>query len=430
MTDELLDPVAEAGECDLVEALACPLPAHVVSEMLGVPVDDRDWLRSLMSDVSALLEQNLRPWERVQAEASEAKVYEYLHHLIDCKRAEPGDDLLSGLVAASDSGDRITQQQIVSTVSHIYGAGFRTTMSLIGNMVHTLMRHPDQLARLRADRSLVPSAVDEVLRLEPPVQVDARYVHADAEIGGQAMPKGHRVLLMLAAANRDPAVVENPDRFDVGRADVPTLAFGSGHPLLPWGGVGPPRGPSGARDAAGPLRHLDAPRRQSSLAAAPGHPQELVQPPRRVLIGLIAAYCCPVKRSRPTRCAGERRTAVQDHHRSGCDRRPVPAAAGAAADGAGAQARIRGLLDLDPLRGLPGCPPGPAAGQSRAGGPRARADLGQLARSGRPPLAALVEPAGPHSHPVAGEPGVHAAPGGAPASLGAGHDRGAARSGG
>ena len=228
MTDELLDPVAEAGECDLVEALACPLPAHVVSEILGVPVDDRDWLRSLMSDVSALLEQNLRPWERVQAEALEAKVYEYLHHLIDCKRAEPGDDLLSGLVAASDSGDRIAQQQIVSTVSHIYGAGFRTTMSLIGNMVLALMRHPDQLARLRADRSLVPSAVDEVLRMEPPVQVDARYVRADAEIGGQAMPKGHRVLLMLAAANRDPVAVEDPDRFDVGRADMPTLAFGSG----------------------------------------------------------------------------------------------------------------------------------------------------------------------------------------------------------
>ena len=91
-------------------------------------------------------------------------------------------------------------------------------MNLIGNMVHTLMRHPDQLARLRADRSLVPSAVDEVLRFEPPVQIDGRYVRAEIEIGGHALPKGHGVLTLLGAANRDPAVVDDPERFDVGRS--------------------------------------------------------------------------------------------------------------------------------------------------------------------------------------------------------------------
>ncbi|MYE75104.1 MAG: cytochrome P450, partial [Acidimicrobiaceae bacterium] len=110
----------------------------------------------------------------------------------------------------------------------IYAAGFETTMNLIGNMVHTLMRHPDQLARLRADRSLVPSAVDEVLRFEPPVQIDGRYVRADTEIGGHAIPQGHGVLTLLGAANRDPAAVDDPDRFDVGRSEVPMLSFGSG----------------------------------------------------------------------------------------------------------------------------------------------------------------------------------------------------------
>ncbi|MYI14569.1 MAG: cytochrome P450, partial [Acidimicrobiaceae bacterium] len=109
-----------------------------------------------------------------------------------------------------------------------YAAGFETTMNLIGNMVHTLMRHPDQLARLRADRSLVPSAVDEVLRFEPPVQIDGRYARADIEIGGRLIPQGHGVLTLLGAANRDPAVVEDPDRFDVGRSEVPMLSFGSG----------------------------------------------------------------------------------------------------------------------------------------------------------------------------------------------------------
>ena len=228
MTDELLDPIAEAGECDLIDALAFPLPANVISELVGVPVADRDWLRPLVSDLAATLEPNRQPGETERAEAASAKVSEYLNDLIDRRRAEPADDLLSGLIAASDGQDRLTQPEVVATVSLIYAAGFETTMNLIGNIVHTLTRHPDQLARLRADRSLVPSAVDEVLRFEPPVQIDGRYVRADTEIGGHAIPQGHGVLTLLGAANRDPAAVQDPDRFDVGRADVPMLAFGSG----------------------------------------------------------------------------------------------------------------------------------------------------------------------------------------------------------
>ena len=228
MTDELLDPVAEAGECDLIEALAFPLPANVISELLGVPVDDRDWLRPIVSDLAATLEPNRQPGEVERAAVSGAKLNEYLDDLIDRRRARPADDLLSGLIAASDGEDRLTQQEVATTVSLIYAAGFETTMNLIGNMVHTLMRHPDQLARLRADRSLVPSALDEVLRFEPPVQIDGRYVRAEIEIGGHALPKGHGVLTLLGAANRDPAAVDDPDRFDVGRSEVPMLSFGSG----------------------------------------------------------------------------------------------------------------------------------------------------------------------------------------------------------
>ena len=228
MTDELLDPVAEAGECDLIEALAFPLPANVISELLGVPVDDRDWLRPIVSDLAATLEPNRQPGEVERAAVSGAKLNGYLDDLIDRRRARPADDLLSGLIAASDGEDRLTQQEVATTVSLIYAAGFETTMNLIGNMVHTLMRHPDQLARLRADRSLVPSALDEVLRFEPPVQIDGRYVRAEIEIGGHALPKGHGVLTLLGAANRDPAVVDDPERFDVGRSEVPMLSFGSG----------------------------------------------------------------------------------------------------------------------------------------------------------------------------------------------------------
>ena len=228
MTEELLAPMAEAGECDLIDALAFPLPANVISELVGVPVSDRDWLRPLVSDLAATLEPTRQPGEAERAEAASAKVNQYLHELIDDRRADPADDLLSGLIAASDGEDRLTQPEVAVTVSLIYAAGFETTMNLIGNMVHTLMRHPDQLARLRADRSLVPSAVDEVLRFEPPVQLDGRYVRADTEIGGHTIPQGHGVLTLLGAANRDPAAVEDPDRFDVGRTGVPMLSFGSG----------------------------------------------------------------------------------------------------------------------------------------------------------------------------------------------------------
>ena len=228
MTEELLDAVAEAGECDLIDKLAFPLPANVISELVGVPVADRDWLRPLVSDLAATLEPNRRPGEAERAEAASIKVNQYLNDLIDRRRAEPADDLLSGLIAASDGEDRLSQPEVAVTVSLIYAAGFETTMNLIGNMVHTLMRHPDQLARLRADRSLVPSAVDEVLRFEPPVQIDGRFVRADTEIGGHLIPQGHGVLTLLGAANRDPAAIDDPDRFDVGRSEVPMLSFGSG----------------------------------------------------------------------------------------------------------------------------------------------------------------------------------------------------------
>ena len=228
MTEELIDAMAEARECDLIDALAFPLPANVISELVGVPVSDRDWLRPLVSDLAATLEPTRQPGEAERAEAASVQVTQYLNDLIDRRRAEPADDLLSGLIAASDGEDRLTQPEVAVTVSLIYAAGFETTMNLIGNMVHTLMRHPDQLARLRADRSLVPSAVDEVLRFEPPVQLDGRYVRADTEIGGHAIEQGQGVLMLLGAANRDPAAVDDPDRFDVGRSDVPMLSFGSG----------------------------------------------------------------------------------------------------------------------------------------------------------------------------------------------------------
>ncbi len=228
MAAELLDGLAADVGGDIVEKLAFPLPANVISELVGVPRADRDWLRPLVSDLAATLEPNTSEEVLERADASGRKVAEYFDDLINRRRTEPGDDLLSGLIAASDGNDRLTQAEIGSTVSLIYAAGFETTSNLIGNIVYTLIRHPEELTRLRADRSLVPGTVDEVLRFEPPVQVDARYSFTDVELGGRVIEKGSMVLLLLGAANRDPDVIDQPDRFDIGRSEVPLLSFGSG----------------------------------------------------------------------------------------------------------------------------------------------------------------------------------------------------------
>ena len=228
MTTELLDDLAASGGGDLMARLAFPLPANVISELVGIPRNDRDWLRPLILDLAATLEPGRGAAEAERAKVSRDKVREYLHELIDRRRAEPADDLLSGLIAAADGEDRLTVGEMVMTVILIYGAGFETTTNLIGNMVHTLLRNPEQLARLRADPSLVSAAVEEVLRFEPPVHVDSRYAFADVEIAGHLVRKGFVVMTLLGAANRDPAVTDDPDRFDVGRSEIPLLSFSSG----------------------------------------------------------------------------------------------------------------------------------------------------------------------------------------------------------
>ncbi len=227
-SSELLDDLAATGGGDLMARLAFPLPANVISELVGIPRSERDWLRPLILDLAATLEPGRGPEEAERAKASRDKVRDYLYELIDRRRAEPADDLLSGLIAVADGEDRLSVGEMVMSVILIYGAGFETTTNLIGNMVHTLLRNPEQLDRLRADPSLVPAAVEEVLRFEPPVQVDSRYAFEDVEVAGHLVRKGFVVMTLLGAANRDPAVVDDPDRFDVARGEIPLLSFSSG----------------------------------------------------------------------------------------------------------------------------------------------------------------------------------------------------------
>ena len=228
LAGEMLERLARTGGGDLITELAHPLAADVIGELVGVPREDRDWLRPLIIEMTAALEPNRRLDDAQRAKEARRQARGYIGELVDRRQAEPGDDLLSALIETTDGDDRLTAEEVAATVSLVYGAGFETTASLIGSIVHTLLRWPAQLDHLRSDRSLVPAAVEEVLRFEPPVQVDGRRAFADVEVDGTVIGAGHSVLMLLGAANRDPDVVDDPDLFDVARGECPLLSFGAG----------------------------------------------------------------------------------------------------------------------------------------------------------------------------------------------------------
>ncbi|MFJ3877745.1 cytochrome P450 [Streptomyces sp. NPDC090077] len=225
ITDELLDAMEANGarRADLVEAFAFPLPMTVICELLGVPALDRDAFRGWSNEAVA----------RTSAEA-EAAAYEemtrYLTVLIDAKRAEPGDDLLSAMIHAVDEGgDRLSPSELIGMCVLLLIAGHETTVNMIGNGMRALFAHPEQLADLRADLGLLEGAVEEMLRYDGPVETSTeRLALEDVEMGGVVIPKGSVVLIGMADADRDPARFEDPDRFDIRRDARGHIAFGHG----------------------------------------------------------------------------------------------------------------------------------------------------------------------------------------------------------
>jgi hypothetical protein len=228
MTASVLDDLASAGGGDVLDLLGFPLPARVIGELVGVPPADRDRFRSLVRTAATALEPGTADDELERAAESMGEMEEYFRALIARRRDEPADDLVSLLIAARDDEDRLTEDEMVITLILISAAGFETTTNLIGNGLLSLLRHPGELARLRADRSLVPAAVEEMLRFESPVQVDARQELEDADVGGVPIPAGSWAITFLGAANRDPAVFDDPESFRVVERDTPVLSFASG----------------------------------------------------------------------------------------------------------------------------------------------------------------------------------------------------------
>jgi len=236
VTEELLDRVAPRGEMDLIEDLALPVPATLICEMLGVPVGDRDTFTEWTADAThglALRRGHAPPELVARVEKARSGLAGYFNRLIDERRGQRSDDLLGALIAAEEEGDRLGPEELLIQSIGLLVAGFETTIGLIGNGLTTLIRNPEQLARLREEPELIESAVEECLRYSGPITWTVRILHAPAEFGGYEFETDEEVAVGLAAANRDPAHFDEPERFDVARyaADTPPpahLSFGGG----------------------------------------------------------------------------------------------------------------------------------------------------------------------------------------------------------
>ncbi|MGW0628355.1 cytochrome P450 [Streptomyces sp. NPDC002758] len=228
LAGELVVGLVEAGGGDLLADVAEPLPVAVIAEMLGIPEADRGQLRPWSADICGMYELN--PGEDTAAKAVRASVEfsEYLRELIAARRKEPGEDLISGLIAAYDEGDRLTEQEMISTAVLLLNAGHEATVNATVNGWWALFRNPEQLATLRADHSLVPSAVEELMRYDTPLQLFERWVLDEIEIDGVTVPRGAEVAMLFGSANHDPGVFAEPERLDLTRKDNPHISFSAG----------------------------------------------------------------------------------------------------------------------------------------------------------------------------------------------------------
>jgi cytochrome P450 len=238
LANELLDEVLARGAMDLVRDLAYPLPVAVIAEMLGVPTEDRtrfkEWSDLVVRAADRVFEER-ESSEAFEDEANAGMPPEamemmgpYFRMIIEERRAEPRNDLISALIASEIDGERLTERDILSFASLLLVAGNVTTTNLITNAVQTLLHHPKQLARLREDMSLLPSAIEEVLRYRSPVQFMFRVAAKEGDLNGQRIKPGGRVIALIGSANRDAAKFPNPNTFDITRSPNPHIAFGHG----------------------------------------------------------------------------------------------------------------------------------------------------------------------------------------------------------
>ncbi|WNG30413.1 cytochrome P450 [Cystobacter fuscus] len=225
IAQRLLDDAQPKGSMDLLDAFAFPLPVTVIAEMLGVPTEDQDQFREWTNVIiNPPVNGDVGPLQKAGME-----FLQYFQQLMTRRRAEPRDDLLTALMTAEEQGDRLSPVELVSMLFLLLVAGHETTVNLMGNGVWALLKHPEQLERLRANPALIDSAVEEMLRYRGPVETTTyRWALQDTELHGQVIPAGEAVLASLMAADHDPAQFPEPERFDITREPNRHIAFGFG----------------------------------------------------------------------------------------------------------------------------------------------------------------------------------------------------------
>ena len=234
IVDERLDAVEARGDgrMDVVTDLAYPLPVVIICELLGVPAEDHETFQDWSSDLAHSIDPDplISPEQQERINAAAQAFLEYFRDLIERRRRDPGDDLLTGLIAAEEGGDRLSENELLATGLFLLIAGHETTVNLIGNGTLALLRDHGQLDRLRANPDLDHNAVEELLRYDSPVTFTQRITLADYTVGDVTIPARQQVIPILAAANHDPAVFAEPDRLDLARENANRhLAFGGGH---------------------------------------------------------------------------------------------------------------------------------------------------------------------------------------------------------
>lgn len=220
ITDDLLDGPSRAASFDLMRDLAGPLPLLAICEVLGIPSRDRARFKGWGGDLAVALDLTAAAPAQRRANRALAELERYFGDLFVQRRREPGDDLVSELLAVEEQGDVLTGRELTATCVLLLLAGFETTINLLGNGTLALLDHPDQLALLREDPARIPGAVEEMLRYDAPVQLTGRLALRDTAVEGVEVPAGRFVVTLLGGANRDPAVFAQPDRFDVTRANA------------------------------------------------------------------------------------------------------------------------------------------------------------------------------------------------------------------
>src|SRR4051794_20455513 len=228
LVDELVERSGGSEPVDVLSGMAELLPVALIAELLGVPEADRPLLRPWSNAIVKMYEYGRTTAVEEAAERAAAEFVAYLRDLAAERRTSPGDDLVSHLVTVRDTdGGRLTEDELVTTCILLLNAGHEATVNVSGNGLLALLQHPAELDRLRADPGLLPTAIEELMRFDSPLQLFERTATEDVEIGGVTVAAGQKIAALLGSANRDPAVFESPDILDVGRTENPHISFGA-----------------------------------------------------------------------------------------------------------------------------------------------------------------------------------------------------------